>query len=134
MRKISKQIAEAFNQGKTKTIGNTFTNGKEVFLHGNLIAWRSPGNTLELTLAGWPTVTTRERLNAILYVEGYNDMPHLADGTPVDVVLREGYGFYFNQKNHIQYFSKVSFNEYEKQSKSKPITANQILTLHQGDL
>ena len=122
MRKISKQIAQAFNQGKTKSIGNTSTNGHQVFLHGNLIAWRSPGNTLELTLAGWPTVTTRERLNAILCTEGYN------------VNAGESYGFYFNQKNHNQYFSKVSFNGYERSTVSNLISDNQILTLNQGDL
>jgi hypothetical protein len=122
MRKISKQIAHAFNQGKTKSIGNTMTNGKEVYLHGNKIAWRSSGNGLELTLAGWPTVTTRERLNAILYVEGFNAR------------AGEGYGFYFNQKNHNQFLTKISFNGYEKQSKSKPIADNEIITLYQGSV
>ena len=122
MRKISKQIAQAFNQGKTKSIGNTSTNGQEVFLHGNKIAWRSPGNTLELTLAGWPTVTTRERLNAILYTEGYN------------VNAGESYGFYFNQKNHNQYFTKIGFNGYKKSLDMMAINDYQILTLNQGDL
>ena len=123
MRKISKEIAHAFNQGKTKTIGNTMTNGREVYLHGNKIAWRSSGNSLELTLAGWPTVTTRERLNAILYVEGfYNKRSY------------SRYGFYFNQKNHNQYLTKITFNGYEKQSKSKPIADNEIITLYQGSV
>jgi len=120
MRKISKQIAQAFNEGKTKTLGNTYTDGKSVYLHGNKIAWRSSGNGLELTLAGWPTVTTRERLNAILYTEGFN------------VKAGESYGFYFNQKNHNQFLTKVTFNGYERQFASKPIEDNEIITLHQG--
>lgn len=120
MRKISKAIAQAFNEGKTKSIGNTMTNGSEVFLHGNKIAWRSSGNGLELTLAGWPTVTTRERLNAILYVEGFN------------VKAGESYGFYFNQKNYNQYLTKITFNGYEKKASSKPIADNEIITLYQG--
>ena len=122
MRKISKQIAQAFNQGKTKSIGNTSTNGQEVFLHGNKIAWRSPGNTLELTLAGWPTVTTRERLNAILTIEGFN------------ANAGESYGFHFKQKNHNQYFVKICFNGYQTFWDTHFITSNQIITLNQGDL
>ena len=98
------------------------TNGKEVYLHGNKIAWRSSGNGLELTLAGWPTVTTRERLNAILYVEGFN------------AKAGESYGFYFNQKNYNQYLTKITFNGYKTESSSKPITDNEIITLYQGDV
>ena len=121
MRKISKQIAQAFNEGKTKSLGNTYTDGKSVYLHGNKIAWRSSGNGLELTLAGWPTATTRERLNAILYTEGFN------------VNSGESYGFYFKQQNFNQYLTKVTFNGYAGvMHKSKPITDNEIITLHQG--
>jgi|10_taG_2_1085330.scaffolds.fasta_scaffold09634_10 hypothetical protein len=72
MRKISQQIANAFFKGKPKTIGNTHTNGHEVFLHGNKIAWKPGNDKLAITLAGWPTVTTRERLNTILNVFGFD--------------------------------------------------------------
>ena len=65
MRKVSRVVAESFLAGQSKSIGNTSTDGKTLQLHGNTIATRIDSNTIELTLAGWPTVTTRERLNAI---------------------------------------------------------------------
>ena len=85
MRKIEQQMVEAINSGKSFSLGNTRVtaldrlNQSGVYLHGNLIAvftWkyhglgilRNPSYTLErvrCTLAGWGTVTTRSRLNAI---------------------------------------------------------------------
>ena len=73
MRKVTEQIATAFYAGRAKSIGDTMTDGERVYLHGNLIAERidpdscTPHN-LRLTLAGWNTPTTRERLNGILEV------------------------------------------------------------------
>ena len=81
MRKVSKEIAKAFIDGKRKTIGKTHTftamqsggNGY-VSLHGNKIAWWENNhpefnlsNNIHLcfSMCGWDTVTTRERLNAI---------------------------------------------------------------------
>lgn len=66
MRKVTKQIAEAFKAGKSKTVANTTTDGKSIWLHGNKIAEKQPDGSVLLTLAGWPTVTTRERLNGII--------------------------------------------------------------------
>lgn len=43
----------------------TETDGRAIFLHGNLIAWRGEDGSISATLAGWPTVTTRERLNGL---------------------------------------------------------------------
>lgn len=64
MRKVSKDVAAAFMLREKRSIGNTRTDGETLFLHGNAIAqWRADG--LYITLAGWPTVTTRDRLNAI---------------------------------------------------------------------
>lgn len=64
MRKISNDIVTAFLAGNNRTISNSSTNGKSLFLHGNEIA-RVTDSGIEITLAGWPTPTTRERLNAI---------------------------------------------------------------------
>lgn len=45
-------------------MGNTSTDGQRLSLHGNVIAeWRDDG--LWVTNAGWPSVTTRERLNGL---------------------------------------------------------------------
>ena len=70
MRKITKKIANAFAQGESLTIGNTRTAGGRVFLHGNCIVETDPWGKIEMSLAGWNTVTTRERLNGIAEVLG----------------------------------------------------------------
>jgi P pilus assembly chaperone PapD len=73
MRKITQQIANAFAQGNKLTIGNTSTEGSEhgfhVKLHGNTIALKNDSG-IYMTLAGWNTATTRERLNGIAQVLG----------------------------------------------------------------
>lgn len=65
MRNITKQIAIALRNNVSKSNGNTVCTGSCVKLHGNEIA-RVIDGKLEITLAGWPTVTTRERVNGIL--------------------------------------------------------------------
>ena len=68
MRQIERQMNEAILNGKdfrkdnTEVInirGNAF-----VYLHGNHIA--TVGDTLDICDAGWQTVTTKSRLNALL--------------------------------------------------------------------
>ena len=59
MRKVTETIAESFYKGFKKTVSNTHTDGVNVWLHGNKIAWRNQDNTLSVTLAGWGTPTTR---------------------------------------------------------------------------
>ena len=71
MRKITKQIANAFINGKSLKIKNTETDGRSVWLHGNMIA-RKTDNGIEVSLAGWPTVPTRERVNGICQALGKN--------------------------------------------------------------
>jgi len=67
MRKITEKIANAFLLSNDKSIGNTWTSGKAVYLHGNKIAEKRQDG-IYLSLAGWNTPTTRERLNGILQV------------------------------------------------------------------
>lgn len=88
MRKITHEVCQAFIDRRPKTVGNSSTDGNTLYLHGNMIAnWRNDGK-LELTLAGWPTPTTRERLNGLLsllncprrfsqskYVQYFGDSP-----------------------------------------------------------
>ena len=80
MRKITRLASKAFKQGDPFTRDNTTVeiyNGPEdtnrtpyqcaLFLHGNCIAKQKRDNgELLITLAGWPTPTTRERLNGLL--------------------------------------------------------------------
>ena len=61
MRKVTQQIKNAFDQGTSKKVGNTETDGKTVWLHGNAIVKRDPDGLVRWSLAGWNTPTTRER-------------------------------------------------------------------------
>ena len=106
MRKITRLAARAFIEGREFRRDNTevvvaqtgYGDVKRLLLHGNIIAiqdlfsntrnpskslMRTKGN-LQITLAGWPTVTTRERLNGLLTEMG----------------KREGIW----QRNHEQYY------------------------------
>ncbi len=72
MRKIEQQMIAAIRAGVTdKTMGNTRVHAcvgfMEVQLHGNIIAHVDLSRgSVRFTLAGWPTPTTRSRINAIL--------------------------------------------------------------------
>jgi len=85
MRKVTQQIKEAFEQGKSLKVGNTRTNGTSVFLHGNEIVKRDPSGLVMATLAGWNTPTTRERVNGItgLGIHQKNFSPML-NGSEID--------------------------------------------------
>lgn len=71
MRKITKGIVAAFMKGETKRIGNSHTDGKYLYLHGNAIAYHQCLGTIQITTAGWNTPTTRERLNGLPEVNVY---------------------------------------------------------------
>lgn len=76
MRVIEQQMCDAIRARKSWSSGNTrvYINADHpelwsVTLHGNTIAagsFNRTGGYLQVTLAGWPTVTTRSRVNAIL--------------------------------------------------------------------
>lgn len=85
MRKTIRTVGSAFIMGETKKVKNDRTENYIYFYHDSGIAWfEDNGKTLALTLAGWPTVTTRDRLNSIL------------------TLMREELRFY--QKGHTQFF------------------------------
>ena len=72
MSKIADRAARKFLQGQPFSSGNTRVvvseNQVELTLHGNTIAWRRPpihGQSFFICMQGWPTVTTRDRLNAL---------------------------------------------------------------------
>lgn len=65
MRKITEKVCGAFCQKRRASSGNTISTGETLALHGNTIArWTEDGG-LQITLAGWNTPTTRERINGI---------------------------------------------------------------------
>lgn len=71
MRKITQQAKAAFDANLSFGGGNTqvvvIGDITEMYLFGNKIA-RKSGNKTEITLAGWNTTTTRERLSAFANV------------------------------------------------------------------
>ena len=64
-RKITQDIANVFNNKQSKTIGNTYCDSDSVYLHNNRIIYRDRCGTHWVSLAGWSTPTTRERINGI---------------------------------------------------------------------
>lgn len=80
MRKVTKEIVEAFFARRSRKCGNTRTDGQTFYLHGNAIAkWRATfggDDDLIITLAGWNTPTTRERLNGIGSRAGFGVYSH----------------------------------------------------------
>lgn len=66
MRKITKDAANAFRNRKGFRRSNTEVVGNIFYLHGHAIAQRMPmtGKVL-FSMCGWPTSTTRERLNGL---------------------------------------------------------------------
>ena len=74
MRKVTETVVHAFFDGERRKVRNTETDGKKLWLHSNAIAWHGERDGVKgiyLTLAGWNTPTTRERLNGILTVMGH---------------------------------------------------------------
>ena len=72
MRQVSKQVISAFLAGKCRTVGNTRTNGQSLYLHGNCIADKLSDGSIQVSNAGWYSPTTKERLNALMELRGYN--------------------------------------------------------------
>jgi hypothetical protein len=93
MRQETATIMRAFIRGIHKNAARTTTTGESVFLHRNRIAWRDEHRNYCLTLAGWGTTTTRERLNGLCEL--------LIGCRP------------FNQRKHEQYFDDMEIGESE---------------------
>lgn len=74
MRKIAKDAARAIREGRNWASKNTSVHIKanghaSVRLHGNLILETCPSG-IGVCLAGWPTTTTRSRINDLLSALG----------------------------------------------------------------
>jgi hypothetical protein len=70
MRKITQQAINAFNNkeifSKDNTRVDVYLGGETaLFLHNNLIATKDCKGVLNVSLAGWATPTTKERLNGL---------------------------------------------------------------------
>jgi hypothetical protein len=70
MRVVTERITRAWRQGQRLTVGNTRTDGMNIWLHGNCICRTTQDGSVEISTAGWNTSTTRERLKGILKAVG----------------------------------------------------------------
>lgn len=70
MKKVTQVITEAFMSGKSKTMSNTSTDGKALYLFGNKIAEHREDGTY-ISNAGWKSKTTKERLTGLPNVNIY---------------------------------------------------------------
>ncbi len=71
MRETARKLVAAHLAGKWKTVGNSSVeinpDRSVVYrLHGNAIVDVDPQGAVSVSLAGWPTPTTRSRVNDIL--------------------------------------------------------------------
>jgi hypothetical protein len=78
MRKVSREVISAFLAGKSKKVGNTYSNGNCLYLHGNQIA-SSINGAVRIFDGGWSSNTTKERLNALLQLMEYERYEMVAD-------------------------------------------------------
>lgn len=77
MRQVTDDITTAFLEGRKRTVGNSHTDGENLFLHGNKIAYKESQiqnphyEALFISNAGWLTKVTKERLNGLLKNAGF---------------------------------------------------------------
>ena len=64
MRKITIEMASAFENNENKTLSNTEVKDNKMYLWGNCIAKKENGKTY-INMCGYNTNTTRERLNGL---------------------------------------------------------------------
>ena len=82
MRKITREIATAFLDGKILYKDNTLAEIDGIYLFGNLIAYWNTDSSVTITLAGGNSTTTRERLNGLLELMGLEKRIISEDGVP----------------------------------------------------
>lgn len=91
MRKESVRICKAFIARKYAKGARTTSLGNDLLLHGNRIAWWNADGSVSMTLAGWGTVTTRDRLNTLCVLlfgsQQFHQKKHVQhrNGEPIDV-------------------------------------------------
>ena len=91
MRQESTRICKAFIARKYAKAARTVSLGNDLLLHGNRIAWWNPDGSLSMTLAGWGTPTTRDRLNTLCWLlfqtRPFHQARHVQryDGKPIGV-------------------------------------------------
>ena len=73
MRQRTTNTVKAFLNHTKKASGNCQSTGEDYLLHGHAIAWWNYGSVkpeIHFNMRGYPTVTTRDRINGILELSG----------------------------------------------------------------
>ena len=72
MRKVTREVVGAFLARKSKTVGNTRTDGESLYLFGHEIAYHinSTSDRISISSCNWHTNTTKDRLNGLLELAG----------------------------------------------------------------
>lgn len=65
MRKVTMQACYAFENGINTNVSNTSVLDNAMYLWGNKIAWKDEEGRLFVSMCGYNTNTTRERLNGL---------------------------------------------------------------------
>lgn len=115
MRKETQKAVDALLDGKNIRLARTTVDGDCLMLRGNTIAkvtrFEFGGiKQIEMTLAGWPTPTTRERLNGLIQGWAYR-----ATGTYTKA--------WFSQRKGKQFFTDVK-------GEVKEITPNETVVIN----
>jgi hypothetical protein len=71
MSKTAEKIHKAWQEGKTLKVNNTKTDGVSIYLFGNEIVKRQ-NRMIYIRTAGYPTKTTKDRLNSLDNVHVYS--------------------------------------------------------------
>ena len=94
MRKVSETVITAFLAGKSKKVGNTYSNGNCLYLHGNQIASNTHG-IIRIYDGGFASATTKERLNALLQLINSSGEYE----TVINGVYQKNFQWFFNYTN-----------------------------------
>lgn len=90
MRKVTAETAKALRQSRDMNHGNTSVKNGYMLLHGHVIAeyrpllepFDPPPPHVRITLAGYPTATTIERVNGVLQEFNVEARVYRENGTP----------------------------------------------------
>jgi len=83
------EVLTAFLSGRKKTVNNTRTDGKSIFLFRNEIIKRDENNDYWINDCGWATTTTQERLNCFLRKVDIDAWIGRHQGTSYLIISRE---------------------------------------------
>lgn len=103
MRKETAKIVNAFMAHKPAAAARTMTDGQAVYLHGHKIFWRDDNSPhcYHFTMCGWPTRTTRDRIDALLMAVWFDGFER--NGKPIDNwAILNRWGVF--QRKHCQWF------------------------------